>query len=129
MTKPAAEVMQEILFSAVIDSVAAFKKASKGLPNTLLRDLGAVHPNTTLRDLPEEVQAAIATSVRAAFTRLMREGYSVAPAGSTPPPRPSGFPRDRGGPPRSGSNPPPRGARPPGGGRRPPGKPRNPGGR
>ena len=127
MTKPAAEVMQEILFSAVIDSLAAFKKASKGLPNTLLRDLGAVHPNTTLRDLPEEVQAAIATGVRAAFTRLMREGYSVAPAGSAPPPpRPGGFPRDRGGPPRAPVGQPGRGGRP-GGGRRSPGKPRGPG--
>lgn len=93
MSKSATDVMQDIVFSAVIDSIGALKAASKGVPNTLLRDLNSVHANTTLADLPPELQAAIATNVRAAFTRLLKEGYNVAPAGSTaprtaPPPRP-----------------------------------------
>ena len=93
MSKSATDVMQDIVFSAVIDSIGALKAASKGVPNTLLRDLNAVHANTTLADLPPELQAAIATNVRAAFTRLLKEGYNVAPAGTAaprtaPPPRP-----------------------------------------
>ncbi len=93
MSKSATDVMQDIVFSAVIDSIGALKAASKGVPNTLLRDLNSVHANTTLADLPPELQAAIATNVRAAFTRLLKEGYNVAPAGSTaprtpPPPAP-----------------------------------------
>lgn len=94
MSKSATDVMQDIVFSAIIDSIGALKAASKGVPNTLLRDLNSVHANTTLADLPPELQAAIATNVRAAFTRLLKEGYNVAPAGSTaprtapPPPRP-----------------------------------------
>ena len=74
MTKSATDVMQEIIFSAVLDSIAALKASSKGLPNTLLRDLNAIHANTTLADTPEEVQAAIQSSVRAACTRLRKEG-------------------------------------------------------
>jgi hypothetical protein len=70
--------MHEILFAAVVDSVA-FKAASKGVPDTLLRDLNSVHANTTFADLPKELQATIDKSVRAAFTRLLKEGYSVAP--------------------------------------------------
>ena len=94
MSKSATDVMQDIVFSAVIDSIGALKAASKGVPNTLLRDLNSVHANTTLADLPPELQAAIATNVRAAFTRMLKEGYTVAPAGSVapraapPPPRP-----------------------------------------
>ena len=80
MTRSATDVMQEIIFSAVIDSLAAMKAASKGVPNTLLRDLNALHANTTFADLPPELQSAITASVRSAFTRLLKEGYSVSPA-------------------------------------------------
>ncbi len=155
MTKSATDVMQEIVFSAVIDSIVALKAASKGLPNTLLRDLNAIHSNTTLADLPKELQDSIAATVRAAFTRLLKEGYSVSPgqpaqsrpaaprrdaAGQGPRPGRSGPRRD--GPPGSRRDGPPGarrdgapGARPGGGdpSKRPPrggrpggGKPRGP---
>jgi hypothetical protein len=116
--KSATDVMQEILFAAVIDAIMALKAASKGLPNTLLRDLNAIHANTAQADLPPELQAAVAANVRAAFARLLREGYSVA-AAETHPPRP---PRPQGEIVRRGSNRPerpregpdrPRGPRPP----------------
>jgi hypothetical protein len=84
MTKSATDVMQEIVFSAVIDSILALKSASKGMPNTLLRDLNAVHANTTFADLPKELQATIAASVRAAFTRLLKEGYAVSNVDAAP---------------------------------------------
>lgn len=121
MAKSATDVMQEIIFSAVIDSVMALKTASKGLPNTLLRDLSAVHPNTTFADLPPELQAAISASVRAAFARLLKEGYSVSAAGTAPPRAP---PRHEGQGSR-GRGPGPRTGKPPRGGR-PGGKPRPP---
>jgi hypothetical protein len=79
MARSATDVMQEIIFSAVIDSIAALKSASRGVPNTLLRDLNSVHANTTFADLPPDLQAAITASVRSAFTRLLKEGYSVSP--------------------------------------------------
>lgn len=82
--KSANELMQEIIFSAVIDAIQALKTASKGLPNTLLRDVNAIHANVTLSDLPEDVQAAIASNVRLAFTRLLKEGYSVMPRSGVP---------------------------------------------
>ena len=141
MTKSATDVMQEILISTVLDSIMALKAASKGLPNTLLRDLNAIHANTTFADLPPELQAAITAGVRAAFTRLLREGYSVAPGrgepsrDTRPPPRdtrpPAGRPQRRpdGRPPSGGdrgtSRPGCDGGKPrPGGGGRPRGKPR-----
>ena len=98
MTKTANEVMQEVIFSVVIDAVEALKAASKGLPNTLLRDINAIHANITFADLPPELQAMISASVRTAFTRLLREGYSVAPSQGAPPrnPPPQGQRVDRG---------------------------------
>jgi hypothetical protein len=128
MKKSATEVMHEILFAAAIDSVGALKAASKGLPNTLLRDLNAIHANTTFADLPPELQAAITAAVRSAFAKLLREGYTVSPAGEPSPPRP---PRPSSSPPsqhRPFRRPPPKregaGPRPPGkGGGRPPRKP------
>lgn len=129
MVKSATEIMQEIIFAAVVDSLDALKSASKGVPNTLLRDVGAIHTNSTFSDLPKELQSTIMASVRGAFNRLLKEGYSVAPRDAAPPARqsPAGQaargqpPRDhspRGQPPR-----PPRGAprgAPPGGNRRRP---------
>jgi hypothetical protein len=115
MTKSATDLMQEIVFSAVLDAIAALKASSKGLPNTLLRDINAIHANTTFADLPKELQTAISGSVSAAFTRLMKGGYSVSPGQpqAARPPRPAG-PRGDGprgdGPPRGRreGKPPPR---------------------
>jgi hypothetical protein len=77
MKNSATDIMQEILFSAVMDAVAALKTASKGMPNSLLRDINAMGPNTAFADLPKEVQAGITGAVRTAFNRLLKEGYSV----------------------------------------------------
>ena len=102
------------------------------IANALARDLGAVHLNTTFADLPKEVQSAITGSTRAAFNRLLKEGYTVAkgappsrtpPTGSRPPrtdgpprgPRPPG--RGPGKPPIVETKCPPRGGGPGGGGR------------
>lgn len=88
MPRAANDVMQAIIFSAVLDAIAALKAASKGLPNQLLRDVQAIHANVTFDDLPKELQAAIAESTRAAFTRLLKEGYAVGPRGQQPHSRP-----------------------------------------
>ncbi|HET7709611.1 MAG TPA: hypothetical protein VFK50_08790 [Sphingomicrobium sp.] len=150
MQRAATDVMQSVLFSAVLEAIAAMKSASGGLPNNLLRDVQAIHPNVTFNDLPKEVQASITSSVRSAFTMLLKEGYAVAPRDAAPllrrpPPRHDGPPRrgPGGGPDRRQ----PRGDRPspdrprgprgpgsgPGGGSRGPGGPgsgpRGPGGR
>lgn len=133
MTRAATEVMQSVIFSAVLDAIEALKAGSGGLPNQLLRDVQAIHPNVTFADLPKPLQDAIAASTRGAFTQLLKEGYSVAPrdaAPSRPQPRHGELvdrgargprpPRPQGRGPRPGS--PPRGDRPGG----PGGKPRGP---
>jgi hypothetical protein len=128
MPKAATEVMEGIIFSAVIDAVGALRAASKGLPNNLLRDLQSVHPNTTFADLPKELQDSIRANVRSAFTQLLKEGYTVSASlpGQGRPPLPNseraphrGPPVVRGGRPPRGGRPggPPRGGRPGGGSR------------
>jgi len=125
--KSATDVMQEALFAAVLDAVGALKAASKGVPNNLLRDLNAIHANTTLADLPRELQAAISANVRAAFARLLKEGYSVS-GGEPAAPRPPRAAGPTGGHLRHQSRPPPKrdggeGGRPPRKGGRPARKP------
>ena len=124
MPRAATDVMQSVIFSAVLDAIAALKTASGGLPNNLLRQVQAIHGNVTFVDLPKELQDAISASTRTAFTALLKEGYSVAPRDSAPvrsAPR-QGELVDRG-----GRN--PRGPRPTGGtGGRPGGRPSGPGG-
>ena len=135
MQRPANEVMQSIVFSAVLDAVEALKAASRGLPNQMVRDLQAIHPNVTFADLPREVQQAIVESTRAAFTALLREGYAVGPKQQMQQSRPMDRvpERDRRGPrgPAEGhrrGGRPPRGAGPdrPGGGDKPGGAPNRP---
>ena len=131
MPKAATDVMQSIIFSAVADAFDALKAASKGVPNTMLRDIQAVHRNATFADLPKELQDAINASVRSAFAQLLKEGYAVAPSqahGSRPLDRvPERERRDR--PARPDDRRGPRGPRRgpgqgPGRGPRPGGKPR-----
>jgi hypothetical protein len=71
--------MQSIIFSAVLDALAALKRGSGGLPNQLLRDVQAIHPNVTFADLPKELQDQIVESTRGAFSQLLKEGYAVGP--------------------------------------------------
>jgi hypothetical protein len=142
MARAATDVMQSIIFSAVLDGIAALKRASGGLPNQLLRDVQAIHPNVTFADLPKELQDQIAENTRTAFTQLLKEGYAVGPRQQMQQSRPMDRvperqrPTDRRGPPR-GPRPPrpngeggdrgPRGPGGPGGGgrpRKPKGKPR-----
>ena len=143
MPRAANDVMQSILFSAVLDAIAALKSASGGLPNQLLRDVQAIHPNVTFADLPKDLQDQIAESTRSAFSQLLKEGYAVGPREQVRTTRPMdrvperqrhgpGSP-DRRGPPRgprrapSGEGP-NKGPRGPGGGpsrpRKPKGKPK-----
>jgi hypothetical protein len=134
MQRAATEVMQSILFSAVLDGIGALKRGSGGLPNQLLRDVQAIHPNVTFADLPKELQDSLHESTRAAFTQLLKEGYAVGPRQqmqqSRPmdrvPERQRDRPTDRRGPPR-GPRPErrgPRGGGKPGGGKPGGGKPR-----
>ena len=127
MPRAASDVMQSIIFSAVLDGLAALKRASGGLPNQLLRDVQAIHPNVTFADLPKELQDQIAETTRAAFTQLLKEGYAVGPRQQMQQSRPlDRVPErqrpDRRGPPQGHR----RGGRPAGG--EGPDKPRGPGG-
>lgn len=139
MARAATDVMQSIIFSAVLDALAALKRASGGLPNQLLRDVQAIHPNVTFADLPKELQDQIAESTRTAFTQLLKEGYAVGPRQQMQQSRPMDRvperqrPSDRRGPPRGPRRGPPNGGGPdkprggPGGPsrqRKPKGKPR-----
>jgi len=136
MPRAANDVMQSIIFSAILDAIAALKRASGGLPNQLLRDVQAIHPNVTFADLPRELQDALAESTRAAFSQLLKEGYAVGPRQQMQPSRPIDRvperqrPSDRRGPPRGprrpggGPNDKPRGSGGPSRPRKPKGKPR-----
>ena len=137
MARSANEVMQSVIFSAVLDAVQALKGASGGLPNQMVRDLQAIHPNVTFADLPKPLQDAIVESTRAAFTQLLKDGYAVGPREQMRQSRPlDRVPErqrpDRRGPPRRSAGPPrdPDGRGPGGPGapkrprRKPKGKPR-----
>ena len=127
MEKSATDLMHDSIVAAVLDAITAWKTASGGLPNVLARELGAVHRNTTLADLPKEVQTAVRDSTRATFNRLLKEGYTVAKGAPTRPPPPmdsrpprndgSRRPRGPGKPPIVETKRPPRGGGPSGGGR------------
>src|SRR5215212_1984762 len=115
MARAANDVMQSIIFSAILDGLAALKRASGGLPNQLLRDVQAIHPNVTFADLPKELRDQIAESTRAAFTQLLKEGYAVGPRQQMQASRPMDRvpERERRGPPSGDRRGPPRGPRGP----------------
>ena len=116
MQRPANEVMQAIIFSAILDAVESLKKASGGLPNQLLRDVQAIHRNVTFADLPKELQDAIVESTRTAFTQLRKDGYAVGPRQTMQQTRPLDRVPERDRRPRGPSEGHRRGGRPPRGG-------------
>ena len=134
MARAASDVMQSIIFSAVLDGLAALKRASGGLPNQLLRDVQAIHANVTFADLPKELQDQIAETTRAAFTQLLKEGYAVGPRQQMQQSRPidrvperrGAAPSDRRGPPRGPRRGPPSGGNGPDKPRGGPGGPTRP---
>lgn len=79
MSKPASEVMQNVIIAAVTEAIEALKAGAKGLPNNLLRDVQSVHPNARFDELPKALQDSINLSVRSAFNQLLKEGYAVGP--------------------------------------------------
>jgi hypothetical protein len=121
MARAASDVMQSVIFSAVLEAVAALKRAAGDLPNQLLRDVQAIHPNVTFADLPKELQDQIAESTRAAFTQLLKEGYAVGPRQQMQQSRPMDRVPERRGPGSQDRRGPPRGPRrgPPNGGNGP----------
>src|SRR3954453_6130967 len=140
MPRAANDVMQSIIFSAVLDGLAALKRGSGALPNQLLRDVQAIHPNVTFADLPKVLQDQIVESTRAAFTQLLKEGYAVGPRQQMQTARPMDRvperqrPSDRRGPPRGPRRPeggagPGKGPRGPGSGPGGSGRPRKPKGK
>lgn len=122
MPKSATELMQEILFATLVDSVGALRTSAGGLPNRLVSAVNAIHPNTAFADLPKELQDAIAANVRAAFTRLLKEGYVVTQSNAPPQRPPPATPARTDRPPtgRRPNGPPDRHRRPPAGKPRPP---------
>ena len=130
MARAASDVMQSIIFSAVLEAMEALKRGSGGLPNQLLRDVQSIHRNVTFADLPKALQDQIVESTRAAFTQLLKEGYAVGPRQQMQQSRPiDRVPeRDRRGPPRGPAQGHRRGGRPPSGGGDGGDKPRGPGG-
>ena len=79
MPRAATDVMQSIIFSAVIDAVAALKRASGGLPNQLLRDVQAIHPNVTFADLAQGASGPDRRKHAGGVHALLKEGYAVGP--------------------------------------------------
>ena len=121
--RAATEIMDEALTAAVLDAVAAWKAAAGGLTNVLARDLGAVHANTAPADLPREVRAAIAASVRDTFKRLQREDYVIRRASAperAPAPPPTTVPRGARPARPDARRPGPPASKPPGAPKRPP---------
>lgn len=89
MLKSATEVLQDAIFSAVLDSIQSIKDNANGMPNTLLRELNALHGNATFADLPAHLQGKIKASVSETLNRLRKEGYVVsAPSLTTQRPQP-----------------------------------------
>ena len=99
--KSASDVMQDVLIDAVVEAIEALRSASGGLPNTMLRDIQAIHRNAAFSDLPKALQDSINQSVRSAFNQMLKEGYAVGPKGETQSRPMDRVPeRDRRGPPQ-----------------------------
>src|SRR5258705_11230000 len=130
-------VVQSMMFSAVLDGLAALERGSGGLPSQLRRDVQAIPPNVPFADLPKALQDQIVESTRTAFTQLLKEGYAVGPRqqmqASRPmdrvPERSRDRPGDRRGPPRGPRHPSNDGGKGPGKGPGGPSRPRKPKGK
>jgi hypothetical protein len=79
MERAATEVMQSIVFSAVLDCHCGAEVRFRRPAQSAAPRRSGIHANVTFADLPKELQDAIAASTRSAFTQLLKEGYAVGP--------------------------------------------------
>lgn len=73
--KSAKECMKDAMLAALVETLGALRK--ENVDNALIREVKAIHGNTTFNDLPECARTALHNSVDAAFARLSTEGYVV----------------------------------------------------
>lgn len=76
-SKPLNAVMQEALFNAFSKMAQEMRKESNGSPNVLYREMGAIHDNTTVADLPPYLKRKLASAAIEAVTEINSKGYSV----------------------------------------------------
>ena len=80
MQRAATDVMQSIIFSAVLDGIAALKRSSGGLPNQLLRDVQAIHATSTFDDLPKALSGRNRPEHARRVHQLLKKAMRVGPA-------------------------------------------------
>lgn len=83
--KSAADIMQNIVFGAVVDSISALKADSGGMPNSLARDIAAINANITFADLPKSVQQSVRLATQSSFNLLLKNGYVLVPKSEVKP--------------------------------------------
>jgi hypothetical protein len=72
-------VIKASIFSALVGVIEGYRARSGGVMNSFARDLAAIHSNTAMDDLPDDIQKIIKESTDEAFRRLLKEGYAVTP--------------------------------------------------
>ena len=75
------ELMQQIVVRSVIEAVQGMKAANAN-DNTLLRELKALHGNTTMEDLPDHLKKLVNELTQSMFGYMNRNGYVLVPRDS-----------------------------------------------
>lgn len=71
--------MQEIVSRSAIALVEASRKANRDNDNLVLREMKALHSNTTFGDLPEHLQKAVIEVANSMFGYVNHNGYVLIP--------------------------------------------------
>jgi hypothetical protein len=72
------EIMEQVVVRAVLEAVQAMRKANS-TDNMLLRELKALHSNTTMEDLPEHLQKLVKELATSMFGYINRSGFVLVP--------------------------------------------------
>lgn len=73
------QLMEEIVARAAIALLEESKRANSGNDNLILRELKALHGNTTTQDLPEHLQKAVKTIADSMFGYINHQGFVLVP--------------------------------------------------
>lgn len=71
--------LEEVLLRAHIELVKASRRGTQNNPNIFLREMGALHDNTTRSDIPDYLKKALADNTSSMLAYLHSQGFTIIP--------------------------------------------------
>lgn len=76
------QALEEVLLRGHVELIKATRRGTKNNPNIFLREVAALHDNTTKADIPDYLKRSLAENTTSLLNWLHKEGFVLVPKDS-----------------------------------------------